>query len=159
MPPRQDTRYHCAMNWIAYFFAAAAGAANPVQAGANAELNRSFAAPLWAALFVYISGLAGVIFLGVVLREQWPSMSRMAQTPWWAWLGGAISIASTVAGLSLVQRLGSGVFTALTVTSSLATSMLLDNFGWLGFRIRPLTPWRLVGTLLMVAGVWLVTKF
>jgi bacterial/archaeal transporter family-2 protein len=147
------------MNWIAYFFAAAAGAANPVQAAANGELNKSLAAPLWAALFVYISGLAGVIFLGFALREQWPSTLRMVQTPWWAWLGGALSIASTVAGLSLVQRLGSGVFTALTVTASLATSMLLDNFGWLGFRMRPLTPWRLVGTILMVAGVWLVTRF
>jgi bacterial/archaeal transporter family-2 protein len=147
------------MNWIAYFFAAAAGAANPVQAGANAELNRSLAAPIWAALYVYVSGLAGVLALGFFLREQWPAMSRVAQTPWWAWLGGAISIASTIAGLSLVQRLGSGVFSALTVTSSLATSMLLDNFGWLGFRVRPLTPFRLVGTLLMVAGVWLVTRF
>jgi uncharacterized membrane protein YdcZ (DUF606 family) len=37
--------------------------------------------------------------------------------------------------------------------------MLLDSFGWLGFRVRPLTPGRLVGTLLMVAGVWLVTRF
>jgi hypothetical protein len=49
------------VNSLSYLFALAAGAANPVQAGANAQLNKSLASPLWACLRVYASGLIGVL--------------------------------------------------------------------------------------------------
>ncbi len=147
------------MNLVAYLIAIASGAANPFQSGANAELNKQLASPVWAGLFVYATGLLGLLLAQLVLRQAFPTHQAIDGVRPWAWLGGLISIASTLAGLTLAQRLGSGVFTGLTLTASLLTSVVLDHFGWVGFRQHPASPARLGGCALMVAGVWIVSRF
>ena len=147
------------MSLFAYLIALLSGAANPIQSGANAELNKQLASPIWAGLFVYATGLLGLVLAQLVLRHAFPAHDRILGVKPWAWFGGLISIASTMAGLILAQRLGSGVFTGLTVTASLATSILLDHYGWIGFRQHTASPARLAGCALMIVGVWLVSRF
>jgi bacterial/archaeal transporter family-2 protein len=147
------------VNWLIYLAAIAAGAANPGQAGTNAELRKSIEQPLFATIWVYLSGLAGVLLLQLILREAWPDGQKVAAAPWWSWTGGLISIASTMAGLMLAQRLGAGVFTGISITASLAMSIVLDHFGWIGFKVHPASWPRVLGCTLMVAGLWLVSKF
>jgi bacterial/archaeal transporter family-2 protein len=147
------------VNWIAYLAAIAAGAANPAQAGANAELRKTLGQAILPAISVYLSGLIGVALIQLIVREGWPGSDKFAHTPWWAWFGGALSIASTFAGITLAQRMGSGVFTGLSITASVVTSVVLDNFGWVGFKVHPVSWPRAAGCVLMVAGLWLVSKF
>jgi transporter family-2 protein len=146
------------VNILSYLFAAAAGAANPVQAGANGELNKELTSPIWSGLFVYASGLIGVLAIQLILRTAWPA-ERFAKVPWWAWAGGLLSIGSTLAGLTLAQKMGSAIFTGVSLTASLVTSVVLDQFGLIGFKPHPASLLRLVGSALMVAGIWLIAKF
>ncbi len=146
------------MNFLTFLFAIAAGTANPVQAGANAELNKDLASPVWSALFVYVSGVAGVLLIQLFVRQAWPSQ-KFPDVPWWGWMGGLLSIASTVSGLALAHKLGSGIFTGLSLTASLATSVALDHFGLIGFKQHAASPMRLTGCGLMVVGMWLIAKF
>ncbi len=147
------------MQWIAIFFALVAGAANPFQAGTNAELKTRLAQPLWATAWVYVSGLLGVLLVQAFVRQPLPSGSQASSAPWWAWTGGVISIIATFAGLMLAQKLGSGVFTGVSITAAVIVSITLDHFGLIGFKQHSASPMRLVGGALMVAGVWLVTKY
>ncbi len=136
-----------------------AGAANPFQSGTNAELNKQLHDPLWTGLIVYASGLAAVALLQIVLGHRFPAIGMVKEAPWWAWLGGLISILSTMAGLTLAQKLGSGVFTGLSITAAVVTSVLLDQFGLVGFKQHTITPARAVGCALMIGGMWLVARF
>jgi transporter family-2 protein len=145
------------MTFFILLVAIAAGAANPFQSGANAELNKQLGAPLWTAVAVYVSGLAGILLLQLFLRQPLPA-GRFAGVPAWAWLGGLISIAPTLAGLTLAQKLGAGIFTAISVTAALATSVLLDHFALAGFRQHPASPARIAGCALMVAGLWIIAR-
>jgi bacterial/archaeal transporter family-2 protein len=148
------------VNILSYIFAIAAGSANPVQAGASGQLNKGLESAIWSALFVYASGLAGVLVLQLILRQAWPG-ERFGgnDLPWWAWTGGLLSIGSTVAGLTLAQKMGSGVFTGVSLTASLLTSIFLDQFGLLGFKPHPVSSLRMAGSGLMIAGLWLIAKF
>lgn len=146
------------MNPLFYFFTIAAGSANPVQAGASAQLNKGLHSPLWAALWVYLSGLAGVLLIQLIARQAWPG-GRIPLLPWWAWMGGLLSIGSTLTGLTLAHRMGSGTFTGLSLTASMVTSVLLDQFGLAGFQPHPATPLRLTGAGLLIAGIWMIAKF
>ncbi len=121
------------MIWLWYVIAVGAGIANPFQAGTNAELNKQMGAPLWAGIVVYATGLGGLLLLQMVLRRAFPASERILAVSPWAWAGGLISIASTMAGLTLAQRMGAGVFTGITVTAALVTSVLLDQMGAVGF--------------------------
>lgn len=141
-----------------YLLAAAAGAANPAQAGANAELKKTLHDALPATMFVYLSGLAGILIIWSIVRQPFPDGGKFAATPWWAWMGGLLSIAATLAGAIFAQKMGSGVFTGISVTASLIMSVVLDNFGWIGFKEHPATWPRIIGCALMVAGLWMVAK-
>lgn len=147
------------MSWLIALVALASGAANPFQAGTNAELNKQLHNPLWATVSVYATGLAAVLLVQLFARQVFPASSTLRSVPWWAWTGGVISIASTVAGLTLAHRLGSGLFTAFTLTASVVTSVLLDQFGLCGFKTHPASPLRATGCALLIAGVWLVARF
>ena len=147
------------MNFILYVFAASAGAVNAIQAGANSQLRKSIDQPLLAGMTVYLTALIALSFalpFAHLGNFQW---SKVHTVPWWAWLGGFLSIGSTMAGVMLAQKLGSAPFTALTVTFSLLCSVVLDNFGWVGFQPHPVNLPRLAGCALLLGGLALVTRF
>lgn len=147
------------MNWLVYLLSAGAGFANPAQSGANAQLKKTLAHPIWATIAVYASGLVAMLVIQAFARDAWPSRGNFSATAWWAWMGGVLSIASTMAGLVFAQRLGSGVFTGISVTAALASSILIDHFGWIGFEKHPASVVRIAGCALMICGLWLVAKF
>jgi transporter family-2 protein len=146
------------MTLLVLLIAIAAGFANPFQTGANAELNKQLGQPILAALTVYASGLLGVLLLQLFLRQPFPSAAKLHAVPTWAWFGGLISIIATIAGLTVAQKLGAGVFTGISITVSLGTSVALDHFGYLGFRQHTASPARIAGCALMVAGLWIVAR-
>src|SRR5712691_11674329 len=103
------------MGWLSYLLAVAAGASSAVQAGANAQLRKSLDQSLLAALFVYSTALLALLIAGPFTRLSGFILSKVVQAPWWAWLGGLVSITSTMAGMILAKRMGSTFFTATTV--------------------------------------------
>ena|ERR1700677_2070264 len=147
------------MTWLSYLFVVAAGSFSAVQAGANAQLRKSLDQPLMAALCVYGTGLIALLIAVPFTGSPGFASSKAAQAPWWAWLGGLLSIMSTMAGLMLVRKMGSTYFTATTVTCSLVCAVLLDHFGWVGFEVHRVNPWRIVGCVLLLGGLFLVSKF
>jgi transporter family-2 protein len=57
--------------------------------------------------------------------------------------------------MTLARKQGAGVFTAVSITSALVTSMLLDHFALVGFEQHSLNWQRVAGGLIMVGGFWL----
>jgi bacterial/archaeal transporter family-2 protein len=88
-----------------------------------------------------------------------PGASQLSSMPWWAPLGGLVGAVQVYAGLTLVQKVGTGTFVGITVTAALATSMVLDNFGWFNVPVHPVSAWRVLGAALMASGVYLISKF
>ncbi|MDP4025440.1 DMT family transporter [Methylobacterium sp. NEAU 140] len=146
--------------WYLYLAVLAAGVANAIQPGQNGTLARNLSQPLTAGLVVGIGTLITVLVAGLVTgRLAWPSAVEAARVPWWAWFGGVLGGGIVVAQLLIARQIGAGAFLGLLVTAGVATSILLDHFGWAGFDVHPASRWRLLGGALMVAGVGLVALF
>ncbi len=118
-----------------------AGISNPVRSGSNSALNKAIRQPP---------------FLGLSLRDLG---ARVAQAPWWVWLGGICNATFLFSTLIVAKRVGAGTFTTLVLTAAVITSVLLDRFGLLGFEQRPATLLRLVGGAFTIGGAFLVSKF
>lgn len=146
------------MAWAIFLLAILAGALAPLQ-GTNAELFKHWQQPVWTTVWVYLSGLVAILLVQLFVRQTLPTAPAMQQAPWWAYVGGALSIATTLIALMFAQKLGSGLFTGLSLTASVIVSILLDQMGWIGFKQHTASPLRLLGGALMVGGVWLVSKF
>jgi transporter family-2 protein len=147
------------VNLIYFLAAVASGMANPAQAGSNAQLRKSTDHAVFSAIVVYASGLLFMLLVQLLARQTWPNGAKLAAVPWWAWIGGLLSLGSTIAGITLAQRMGSGVFTGITLTASIAVSILFDNFGWMWFTQHSASWPRIAGGLLMILGLWLVARF
>ena len=146
------------MTWLIALIALASGAANPFQGATNAQLNKQTHSPLWAGIIIYATGLLGLLLVQLFARQAFPA-SSLSKVNWWAWTGGLISLISTIVGLTLTQKLGSGLFTGLSLTAGMLTSVLLDQFGLVGLKQHSASPGRLIGCGLLVAGIWCVAKF
>ncbi len=143
---------------MTFLVALLGGVANPFQSGTNAQLNKELAQSLWATICVYAIGLVMLLGIQLFVREPLP-VDKVSTVAWWAWLGAPISLVSTFIGLTIAQKMGSGMFTGATVTASLVTSVLLDHFGMVGFKVHAASPMRLAGCAVMVVGLWMIAKF
>jgi len=147
------------VQWLALPLVALTGLLNTVQAGANAQLAKALGQPWWAAVAVYLTGLVGVGLVMAAAGVAWPGWGKAADAPWWAWTGGVLGATYVMAMLMFAERLGSAVFTAVTVTSGLLASLALDHYGLVGFKEHPFNVWRGLGAALMLGGLGLIARF
>lgn len=146
--------------WYLYGLTILAGLANAIQPGQNATLSKSIGLPVTAALITLLVSTAGLLVGGLALGQlTMPSAQELGQVPWWAWAGGLLSILLILTQLYAAPAIGAATFLGVIVTVGVCASLVLDNYGWVGFAQHPANLWRILGAVLMVAGVGLVAAF
>lgn len=133
--------------------AAGAGACIALQASANGRFRHNIGSPLWAAGFSICGTILTAAVALAVFRPAAPEADKLRQTEWWNWVGGPLGALIVLAGAALVRELGAALFIALVVGGQLLCSLVLDHFALMGLKEAPLTPGRVLGAVLVVAGV------
>ena len=144
---------------LLWLLAFVAGALIPVQAAANAALSKSLQnnVPV-AALSLFV--VAGAVTAAAVLLAgaPMPTVASLRAAPWWSYVGGLIVAFYVLTITFLAPRLGVGTAISLIVTGQIAAALTIDHFGLLRSPVFPLTSARLVGAVLMAAGVFLALR-
>ncbi len=134
--------------------AVGAGACIALQASANGNFRKSLGDnPLFAAAFSICGTVLTATVAMLILRPPVPSADALRAAPWWNWIGGPLGALIVLAGAALTRELGAALFIALVVGGQLVCSLVLDHFALLGLQQQPVTPIRVLGALLVVAGV------
>jgi transporter family-2 protein len=143
------------MSWnlVYALLAAGAGACIALQAAANGKFRDNLGSPAYPAFFSICGTFVTACIAMLVLRPAVPDGGTLRQTQWWNWVGGPLGALIVLAGAALTTRLGAAAFIALVVGGQLLCSVLLDHFALMGLKEQPITPGRLVGAALVVAGV------
>jgi bacterial/archaeal transporter family-2 protein len=147
------------MAWLYLLFAVAAGAMLPIQFGVNAQLAHWLGSPIRAAFVSFLVGTIALLAVSVFVRKPLPSFARLGDVPWWVWVGGLLGAFYVTGSIVTAPKLGAVTLAAAIVFGQTLASVLLDQFGWVGFKEQHATPGRLVGVLLVAAGVVLVRAF
>jgi transporter family-2 protein len=147
------------MVWLYLFVCLLAGALMPLQAGVNAQLARWVGHPVTASLVSFAAGTLALLAYSLAFRPTLPALGSLAEAPWWVWVGGLLGAVFVTAAAAFAPRLGAATFISITIAGQMLVSILLDHFGLVGFAARAVTPLRLLGALLLVAGVLLIRKF
>ena len=129
-----------------------------LQAAVNARLREAVGAPVLSAL---ISFLVGAVPLGILSAFGAFGRGRvpdLAANPWWIWIGGLFGAFYVTLAVIGVPRVGAAVVISCAVGGQMAAALLLDSFGWLGVPRAPLNAWRILGGVLVVAGVLLIQQ-
>ena len=138
-------------------FAVVAGSFLPLQAGVNARLSHFVGGPVRASMISFAVG-ALALFLVVVLFYR-HGHTHAKDAPWWAWVGGLLGAFYVTATVVVPVRIGAAAFFGILVAAQLVMSVLVDQFGWIGFPQKATSPLRLVGVALLIGGALLVRLF
>ena len=129
-----------------------------VQVGLNSELRARMGHPLWAAFTSFAIGTVALAAYLVLARANVPRPGEMVRGPWWMWAGGLVGAVYVAAAAAFASRLGAAPWLGLIVTGQILTSLALDHFGLVGFAPHPITPARILGAVLLLAGVVVVLR-
>jgi bacterial/archaeal transporter family-2 protein len=147
------------MVWLYLLFAVAAGAMLPFQFGINAQLAHWLGSPVRAAFVSFLVGTIVLLVLSAFVRKPLPSAARLADVPWWVWIGGLLGAFYVAGSIVTAPKLGAVTLTAAIITGQALASILVDQFGWVGFKEHHASPGRLLGVVLVAGGVVLVRAF
>ena len=137
--------------------ALAMGLLMPFQTAANSRL-RGVVGPAYVSTLVsfsvstlallMVSLLAGIPIL--------PTEVMLTEAPWWSWFVGIIAVITITIAIHLFKEIGQLQALIIPMFSQLVFSLLIDHFGWFGAHVIPLGTNRIIGSLLLIAGVTLV---
>jgi transporter family-2 protein len=125
----------------------------------NGALRNALANPWLASLISFLPVVAFLAVLFFCVPRPLPTADGLNGMPWWAPLGGLVGAFAVVAGLLFVNKVGAGAFAGLTITANIVMSLVIDQFGWFGMEVHPLSIGRVIGGALMACGIALVAWF
>ncbi len=141
---------------LAVLLTACAGGLIALQAPINAGLGRSTGS-LPAALVSFGIGTIALAAI-VLLSGKAGGLSSTFDVSWYYLLGGFLGAIYVTNALIAVSVVGAGGVAAATITGQLTASVVIDRFGLFGLDQVALTPERVVGVALLLAGTVLVVR-
>ena len=142
---------------IAVMATAVAGGLVAMQAPINSGLGKAIGS-LPAASFSFAIGLVALIGITLVSGEGYGQLGEVGNLSWYYLIGGLFGAVYVTTVLISVRTLGAGGVTAATIAGQLILSVVLDKVGFLGLVEREITLGRIVGVMLLAAGVFLVVR-
>lgn len=141
---------------LAVLLTAIAGGLIALQAPINAGLGKG-AGSLPAALISFVIGTVALAAI-VVFSGKAGGLGGAFDISWYYLLGGLLGAVYVTTALVAVSAIGAGGVAAMTVASQLIASVAIDRLGLFGLDQVALSPERVVGVLLLLAGTVLVVR-
>jgi transporter family-2 protein len=147
------------IQWLAFAaLGLIAGVSFVMQQIVNTNLKSGLESPLWAAFVSYAGGTLLVALLLLATQQGVPSRQTVAGTSWPSWLGGAFGLVYVLLSIVLISRVSAATSIALIVAGEMLTSVTFDHFGLLGLTKHPIDTMRVVGAVMLLAGVVLIRR-
>jgi bacterial/archaeal transporter family-2 protein len=141
---------------LAVLLTAVAGGLIALQAPINAGLGRATGS-LPAALVSFAVGTVALAAI-VVLSGKAGGLGSTFDVSWYYLLGGLLGAVYVANALVVVSTIGAGGVAAATIAGQLTASVAIDRLGLFGLDQIPLSPERLIGVALLVAGTVLIVR-
>ncbi|WP_394276387.1 DMT family transporter, partial [Luteococcus sp.] len=135
-----------------------AGMMSAAQTSINGRLGVLVDSPRASALVSFCIGTLALVLLNLALSSR-PKLEVPAGergNPWWMWTGGLLGALYVAVNATLAPTIGTGMTIVLSLLGMTLASVVVDRFGLLHNPPRPVGPIRLVGLLVLVAGVAMI---
>ncbi|HHW43544.1 EamA-like transporter family protein [Desulfofundulus thermobenzoicus] len=142
---------------LALVIAALSGVIMAVQGSLDAALGKIIGL-LETTFVVHLVGLVVVAVLLFGLRLGDGQLANYAQAPWYYYLGGVLGVLIIYGVVRSIPKVGVAPATTAIIVGQVLTASLIDHLGLFGLEKLPFTWYRLLGTLLMAGGAWMLLK-
>ena len=147
------------MRYILMFSSLFIGAILPVQAVLNTKLGKQTGGPLISSLLSFLVGLICLFIINLFANyTALSNMKLLSVSPWYIWMGGLLGAIYVSCIIFVNQQQGVALTFALVVAGQIFISLLIDHFGLLGSIVRPVSIPKIIGALLIIAGLVIIKK-
>jgi len=143
--------------WVAVPLTALAGSLVALQAPINSGLGKSVGT-FAAATISFTTGTILLFGIAITVGGGFGDAGEIRHLDWYYLLGGVLGAAYVTTVLVTVRELGAGGVTAATIAGQLTMSVLADRAGILGLPEKAISAPRVIGVLLLAAGVFLIVR-
>ncbi len=131
------------------------GVAIAVQTGVNTQLRLHLGGALPAVFVSFTVGMVLIVVALIGVRTPFP-LAQLTRAPWWMWLGGVLGVFIVSTNIIVAPRLGAALLMSLAIAGQLGAAVVLDHYGAFAFPVHPISLGRVVGAMLLIAGVALI---
>lgn len=136
-----------------------AGITVPTQGALNNKLAGTLENPILAALVSFIVGTSALAVYVLASGTPVGNLSLIRGAPAMSWTGGLFGAFFVTSTVLLIPRLGVAMTFGLVVAGQMLASLVFDHFGILGVEVKPVNIPRVIGVVLVIAGVALIRRF
>ncbi len=140
------------MKLLFLMIAFVAGATSSVQVVVNAQLRSYLVHPMQATFVSFVVGTLISSVYCAIIRSPLPSLADVSRAPWWAWIGGILGTLFIWTSIVASPRIGVAALFCAVVAGQMIMSLLIDHYGLMNANTFPLSPQRILGALIVVAG-------
>ena len=142
---------------LAVLLTIAVGGLIAVQAPINSVLGKSVGT-FQAATVSFAIGTVALVLLAATVGGGFGDLGETRNVSAVYLTGGLLGAAYVTSVLVTVRTLGVGGVTAATIAGQLTISVVVAQLGILGTDQRPITAAKVVGVVLLAAGVYLIVR-
>ncbi|MFL6776085.1 MAG: DMT family transporter [Sphingomicrobium sp.] len=143
--------------WLPILLVLGAGGLIALQAPTNAILARTGGSPVLAALISFAVGTLALLAVWLGSGKR-PPAAAFAGLPWYAWAGGLYGATYVAVAAYAAPKIGLASLITIGIAGQIAMALVLDHIGALGLQRDPVSAGRILGAMLVVAGVVLVRR-
>jgi bacterial/archaeal transporter family-2 protein len=135
---------------------AGAGGLIALQAPINAGLGKA-TGDVTAALVSFLVGSLALLLI-VLVSGKLGGVTHVGDVRWYYLVGGLLGAIYVANALVAVSTIGAGGVAAATVAGQLTASVVADRLGILGLEQVSISPQRILGVVLLLAGTVLIVR-
>ncbi len=128
-----------------------------LQAPINSQLGRAVGT-FQGALVSFLLGTAVLLVIASLAKGGLGTIGEARNLAWYYLTGGVLGAIYVTTVLVTVRSLGAGPVVAATIAGQLSASLVVDQLGILGVEKDPITATKVVGVVLLAAGVFLIVR-
>lgn len=145
------------MNAAYYLLAVCAGLGITLQTTLNGQLAKGVGGDsVAAALFSFTAGAVGLGLFSLMRGGIVASLAAIPAQPLWSLLGGLLGAGALLSYVVLAPKIGLSALLGLAIAGQIISSLAIDHFGLMGTLERPVSSIKLVGAVVMLAGLAIV---
>ena len=128
-----------------------------LQAPINSQLGRTVGT-FQGALVSFVLGTIVLAMIAAFAKGGFGTIADAKGLSWYYLTGGVLGAIYVTTVLVTVRSLGAGPVVAATIAGQLSASLVVDQLGILGVEKDPITAVKVVGVVLLAAGVFLIVR-
>lgn len=136
-------------------FGTAAGMLVPVQTSVNSRLAVFTRSLIVASFYSFLVGTLSLLIFNLFANPAKLSPGFLfSQDLSYVWfVGGIMGVIYLTGNMILLPKIGAALTVIMTVAGQMIIGLLIDTFGWFDAAVQPISIYRVLGIIMMIAGI------